>query len=205
MWKDKDLIKTIPMASSITETIKLLGYKRSSLRYRKLREDLERLGIDTSHFRKIRNYTDADIAQAAKKASSYSGVLRILDISVVGGSIDHYKKRIESAGIDVSHFKGCGWSRDVIRKRKTAEEILIVSSPGSRRTKRRLLKRAMLESNFVEQCESCSTLPTWMESPLVLDIDHKNGDPLDNKKDNLRFLCPNCHSQTKTYKNKKRG
>lgn len=43
---------------------------------------------------------------------------------------------------------------------------------------------------------------SWNNKELKLDLDHINGDPTDNRLDNLRFLCPNCHSQTNTYKGK---
>jgi protein-arginine kinase activator protein McsA len=48
--------------------------------------------------------------------------------------------------------------------------------------------------------------PEWNGQPLRLQIDHINGNPVDNRQENLRFLCPNCHSQTINFgtKNVKR-
>lgn len=57
----------------------------------------------------------------------------------------------------------------------------------------------MLESGIDESCRKCGQDPVWWEQKLNLQIDHINGDPLDNRIDNLRFLCPNCHSQTDNY------
>ena len=55
-------------------------------------------------------------------------------------------------------------------------------------------------------CEICNIPPLWNGIKLNLQVDHKDGDHKNNDEDNLRFVCPNCHSQTSTYcgKNKKR-
>jgi hypothetical protein len=44
-------------------------------------------------------------------------------------------------------------------------------------------------------CAICATLPEWKGQPLVLILDHENGDPTDHRLENLRFVCPNCESQ----------
>jgi len=62
-------------------------------------------------------------------------------------------------------------------------------------------KRILEEQEGV--CLKCK-YSRWMGSPLTLELDHKNGNHSDNKRENLRILCPNCHSQTPTYRNKKR-
>jgi 5-methylcytosine-specific restriction endonuclease McrA len=49
------------------------------------------------------------------------------------------------------------------------------------------------------RCSICGNSGRWNEQELTLEIDHINGDHFDNRLANLRFLCPNCHSQTQTY------
>lgn len=69
----------------------------------------------------------------------------------------------------------------------------------SSRLKTRLLKEGLLE----EVCALCGQLPTWNGKPLVLQLDHENGIPWDNRLSNLRILCGHCHSQqptSRTYK-----
>lgn len=54
------------------------------------------------------------------------------------------------------------------------------------------------------KCEECG-ISEWNNKPIILDLDHKNGNANDNSLENVRLLCPNCHSQTDTYKVKNKG
>jgi 5-methylcytosine-specific restriction endonuclease McrA len=65
---------------------------------------------------------------------------------------------------------------------------------GSRQ-KTRQLKRAMIESDIDYKCSNCKQEPFWFGHSLTLDVDHINENWLDDRLENLRFLCPNCHSQ----------
>lgn len=56
----------------------------------------------------------------------------------------------------------------------------------------------MLDSGVEYKCDLCG-IDTWMDAPITLDVDHIDGNYLNNLVDNLRFLCPNCHSQTDTF------
>ena len=60
-------------------------------------------------------------------------------------------------------------------------------------------REKLIENGKKYECSECHILPEWNSKMLVLHIDHINGDRTDNHINNLRFLCPNCHSQTKTY------
>ena len=64
-----------------------------------------------------------------------------------------------------------------------------------------MLRRALDESGVRQACGECGTGNTWQGKLLVLEIDHINGDRLDNRLENLRFLCPSCHSQTRSFSN----
>ena len=64
------------------------------------------------------------------------------------------------------------------------------------------IKRRLRNLNRPYVCEICGQHPEWNGKELVLQVDHINGNHLDNRLENLRFVCPNCHSQTKTFAGK---
>lgn len=141
--------------------------------------------------------TDEMVIEAVGKSYSYADVLRRLNIRYAGGSFSHYKRRVEKLGVDTTHFTGQGWkacSNNVDVTKKVADDILIVRTDG-RRQKAQQLVRALIEVGVKHECSKCGQLPMWMGNPLTLDVDHINEDWLDDRKENLRFLCPNCHSQ----------
>jgi 5-methylcytosine-specific restriction endonuclease McrA len=68
------------------------------------------------------------------------------------------------------------------------------------------LKERLLQENKLEyKCAICGNNGRWLDKPLSLQLDHINGNHMDHRLENLRFLCPNCHAQTDTFsgKNKK--
>ena len=109
-------------------------------------------------------------------------------------------RRIRKAGIDTSHFTGQAHNRGKQSpRRRDPREVLVVLPPGSDRPKTRHLRAAMTYLGVPQVCALCDCGPEWRGAPLTLMIDHINGDWLDNRPENLRFLCPNCHSQTSTW------
>ena len=86
-----------------------------------------------------------------------------------------------------------------------AAKRALAGGQGRAATKRRLVEAGALENCC--QGSGCTVGATWVGKPLVLHLDHINGDPTDDRVENLRLLCPNCHSQTDTYtgRNVKRG
>ena len=66
------------------------------------------------------------------------------------------------------------------------------------------LKKYLIEK-FGEKCSECSIESTWNSKPLVLQLDHRDGDSDNNRPSNIRLLCPNCHSQTENFGSKGQG
>jgi hypothetical protein len=155
---------------------------------------------------KATKYSKEALARAAAVSVSIAGVLSHLGLRANGGSHSHISRRLKEFGIDTSHFTGQGHNRGKTSyNKRPINEILVATAPTGGRTKPAMLRRAMLFIGLPECCEICGLGPTWFGRPLRLHVDHINGDFLDNQPHNLRFLCPNCHSQTATYRNRTRS
>lgn len=140
-------------------------------------------------------YTREMLEEAAEQSISYAGVLRVLGLKQAGGTHSSIVRRMKSYEIDTSHFTGQGYLRGgSSSNRKSADEIL-VRSHLDRRVKVTFLRRSLLEIGRSHECEECGLQQEWNGLPLTLEIDHKDGDWTNNEAENLRFLCPNCHSQ----------
>lgn len=81
------------------------------------------------------------------------------------------------------------------------EEVLVAGRPTSTNNLRRRLIRSGLKA---ARCEICG-ITEWQGRPAPLQLDHINGDRCDNRLENLRIVCPNCHAQTETYCGKNQG
>jgi 5-methylcytosine-specific restriction endonuclease McrA len=149
---------------------------------------------------KVYNITDEEFSNLVSQSFSYSECLRKLDLETTGGSsTTTLKKRIKELNLSISHFDPFK-NHKKIGQKKTLSEICIENSSYANTSS---LKRRLVQENILEyKCNICS-ITNWNNMPLVLQLDHINGVNNDNRIENLRLLCPNCHSQTDTYAGKK--
>ena len=153
-----------------------------------------------------KKYTDEEIALAVKNSISINDVLRKLGAPTSGSMHSHISRRVKLAGLDTSHFDPYTHNRGSLKRTKAVihhSERLVNDQSRTLRMKSYLLRKAFLSYGTKYVC-SCCGIDKWQGESIQLDIDHINGDWKDNRPENLRFLCPNCHSQTPTWKNKTR-
>ena len=141
---------------------------------------------------KWRNFSKEEISEIVQTSYSNREVARKLGYAVdSGGVMTSLKKMYLELELDTSHFKGQGWNKenfDYSRFRygnniKTANALnALIALRGHR-------------------CECCG-LTEWLDNPISLEVHHEDGDSLNNTLENLKLLCPNCHSLTNNYKGK---
>lgn len=152
--------------------------------------------------RKYRRYTDENIIEAVQTSYSVMQVLDKLEIKKAGGSHYNISKRIKKMGLDTSHFTRQGHMKGKPSlNRKSPEEILVLLPKDDLRARPKTaqLVRALREIGRKYSCEGCEIGGEYNGLPLTLEVDHIDGNYSNNLEDNLRFLCPNCHSQTPTH------
>jgi len=153
-------------------------------------------------------YTPELLGSLAAKSRSVTDVLRHLGLKMAGGSHTYISRLLQRFEIDTAHFTGSGWNTGERRTGGPAKlswgQILIKREKGRRERSFRL-RRALLEAGVPYQCAVCSLGDHWQGKELRLQVNHKNLDFLDDRKDNLEFLCPNCHSQTEGWSGQQGG
>ena len=141
-----------------------------------------------------RNSSLDEMRTLVSESASYAEVARKLGRQSVGGtiaSISLYCKRNE---IDTSHMTGRAHKRGKVPNHKRPpESIFVLGTKLDYRTKPALLRRALLEIGVPHVCNVCG-ISEWLGKLLLLEIDHIDGQYWNNVRDNLQFICPNCHS-----------
>lgn len=146
-------------------------------------------------------YTKKALQEAVNKSLSMAEVCRKLNIRPAGGNYKTIKEKLKFFNISTAHFTGQGWNTGLQCRPTTLikplSDILVENSTytSSSGLKKRLIKEGLKK----DECERCK-ISIWEGEKLALELEHVNGLNMDNRLENLKILCPNCHSLTATYR-----
>ena len=140
---------------------------------------------------------------AVRDSTTYRQVLSRLNLRPAGGNYAQLRKYIRDSGLDTSHFTGQGWSRGqkCPRPMRSLAEIMTADSDYNTYSLKQRLFAAGLKPRH---CEECGWATMTEDGYLPLELDHIDGNPRDNRFENLRVLCPNCHSLKPTHRGRNR-
>lgn len=194
--------QAVAEGTSLSDVITRLGGTPTNGGRAYLRRLITNWSVDCSHFdQEGVRHTERRLRAVVRESTSIAEVVRRLGISPVGGNQAHIGRRIARLGIDVSHFTPNSGAR---RPRRSLSDRLVLGTPDDGRIQSDRLRRHLLRRGLKDLCSMCGTGPVWNGAPLRLEVDHINGDWWDNRPENLRLLCPNCHAATDTYRGRKR-
>lgn len=157
----------------------------------------------------MQKYTKEWLEELCSTSYSYAEVLRKAGRKQGGGTQETLKKKIQEFDIDISHFTGQGWNGHSNTATKAGssekyqlEEVFCKNSPVTQKVLRGYVER----HNILDyKCVNCGCDGNWQGGKISLEIDHEDGDNTNNTIGNLRYLCPNCHALTDTYRGKNKA
>jgi hypothetical protein len=212
------LAPIVAKSHSLSDVIRALGLKANGGNHRLILGHVRRAGIDISHFGLLR-LKDRVAAIPSERLellvgdlTSFAQVLSACELPVEGRAHRLITERVRKLGLDTAHFTGPGWSRgqtadsnaSVARVREklsfTDTQVFVANGPCMKGPS---LARRLVAMGIPYHCSLCG-VTEWRGRALVLHLDHINGIHNDNRLENIRLLCPNCHSQTDTYCNRAR-
>lgn len=157
----------------------------------------------------MRQYTKEWLEELCRDSYSYAEVLRKAGRKQGGGTQATLRKKIMEFQIDISHFTGQKWQdspnqqdNKAAREKYTLEEVFCKDSPVTQKVLRGYVERHQI---IKYECSQCGCDGHWQNGIISLEIDHIDGDNKNNEVSNLRYLCPNCHALTDTYRGKNKA
>ena len=211
-WTDQQLVEAVAAATSLKGVFDQLGLAVGGSAWQRMQDHVVRLGLDTSHWvdhgvrpgvRPARRATPIDdeaLRRLVPSARSVAQVLAGLGLDPGNGSARRrVQRRMQRLDLSIDHFDGQAWARGAggTRTPRPLAEVLVRDSPW-RGASSTLRDRLVAEGVLTWACAECG-ITSWNGQRAPLQLDHVNGAPRDNRRENLRLLCPNCHAQTPTY------
>ena len=137
-----------------------------------------------------------ELSDIVANSTGYTSALTKIGVDNKGDNFRTLRRRMIKDEISFIHFSKPGHNLQIYNRPAPIETVLVVNSTRKAGGfKLRLFKLGLLK----EKCDECGLGPEWNGKAISLQIDHINGENTDNRIENLRILCPNCHSQTATF------
>jgi hypothetical protein len=204
---DATLREMVPKCRSLTDLLEAVGFGPHGNNFIRVRKRITLLGIDTSHFarslsksgKRPLRWSDDQLRDAVAKSLSVAEVIRAVGLIPAGGNYDQVQRRIRELEIDTSHFLGQRRNKGAkFKSWHSPIEFLLVANrfTSSHSLKKRLFKAGLKKP----RCELCGWCQRAPDGRIPVELDHINGDRFDNRLENLRVVCPNCHSLQPTHR-----
>jgi Zn finger protein HypA/HybF involved in hydrogenase expression len=162
------------------------------------------------------SWSDAELQEMVQASTSWTGLMRLCGYKQGRKNkpfVHTLRRKLDALNLSTDHFK---WQRDpesyaavLLRgpPRKRKKDLVDVFVSNSNYDRSVLKSRLLADLHWPYECNKCKNRHfdvvdgrvLWMDEPVTLQLEHKNGVNNDNRLENLELLCPLCHSQTSTY------
>ena len=147
-----------------------------------------------------RKYNKENLQEVANKCFSFRQMIIEFGLKETGGNYTNIQSRCKEFNVNTSHFFGQGWNNKLHPSySKNGKPLNDFFAKGDKKLSSSRVKSRLINNDLRDyRCEKCG-ISDWMGGRIVIELHHVNGDPTDNRLDNIQLLCPNCHSQTHNY------
>lgn len=193
--KKEWLEEQIAAGLSMRKMAKLSGKSPTTTRYW-----LRKHGLVIHRAGNFQDFSDEEFSEIVVSNTTILGILTDMGRAVSGSSYKAVHHRVAKLELDTSHWKGIRHGTSGVKQAVPWGLILVEDS--EHRLNRRRIKKLISEGMIKNICGGCGLGPEWNGRPLTLQLDHKDGNRVNNLLSNIVLVCPNCHSQTNTFRGK---